>query len=142
MNVEQAQQPASTSASTPHPVCAICGKPAACLGRYEDPGPDEYACDSCCAHGNEDGHCVPLPVPVIPAPAPFDRLTQTQLEVAIELALGAKNPEIAMRRCVSIKTIDTHRGAVMRLLSLKSNVKLARLALRVGLVSLDESEDL
>ena len=48
-----------------------------------------------------------------------------------------------MRRCVSIKTIDTHRGAVMRLLALNSNVQLARLCLlRVGLVKLDESEDL
>lgn len=39
------------------PRCAICGKPATCLGRYEDPGEPEYACDDCCGHGNEDGWC-------------------------------------------------------------------------------------
>lgn len=43
------------------PVCAICGKPAACFGCYEDPsGADQYACDGCCGHGNEDGWCKPI----------------------------------------------------------------------------------
>lgn len=36
--------------------CAICGMPAACVGAYDG---DEraYACDSCCGHACEDGHC-------------------------------------------------------------------------------------
>ena len=43
------------------PKCAICGKPASCLGKYEtDDNPWQYACDTCCGHGNEDGRCVPL----------------------------------------------------------------------------------
>jgi hypothetical protein len=39
--------------------CA-CGKPASCIGAYE--GAEEYslACDACCFHGNEDGHCEQL----------------------------------------------------------------------------------
>lgn len=39
--------------------CAICGNPATCVGHYES-GDEEYdpACDDCCGHGNEDGHCV------------------------------------------------------------------------------------
>lgn len=38
--------------------CAICGKPATCVGRYEDmPEPGEPACDECCGHACEDGHC-------------------------------------------------------------------------------------
>lgn len=43
------------------PKCSRCGKPAACLGSYESPdNPYEYACDECCGHGNEDGHCEQL----------------------------------------------------------------------------------
>lgn len=39
-------------------VCATCGAPPTCVGRYEDPeNPIEPACDECCGHGCEDGHC-------------------------------------------------------------------------------------
>lgn len=41
-------------------VCDICGKPAACVGRYEDMTDNAPACDECCGHGCEDGHCEPL----------------------------------------------------------------------------------
>lgn len=42
------------------PSCEQCGeRPAFCLGRYDSPR-DAYACDECCGHGNEDGHCRPL----------------------------------------------------------------------------------
>lgn len=44
------------------PTCA-CGKPATCFGEYEGGAVDAYACDDCCAHGNEDGHCSPVPPP-------------------------------------------------------------------------------
>lgn len=38
-------------------LCEICGKPSACVGKYDA---DSYgpACDSCCGHGNEDGRCI------------------------------------------------------------------------------------
>lgn len=38
-------------------VCANCGAPATCFGSYEDELSPAYACDDCCAHGCEDGHC-------------------------------------------------------------------------------------
>lgn len=38
------------------PVCAWCGKPASCYGSYESL-PLAFACDDCCGHGCEDGHC-------------------------------------------------------------------------------------
>lgn len=44
------------------PVCANCGKPATCYGAYEDQN-HAYACDDCCGHGNEDGHCYPIKCP-------------------------------------------------------------------------------
>jgi hypothetical protein len=41
--------------------CVHCGKPATCVGRYEDmPEPGDPACDECCGHGCEDGKCEPL----------------------------------------------------------------------------------
>lgn len=40
-------------------VCANCGDRAACFGSYEDELHPAYACDNCCGHGNEDGHCEP-----------------------------------------------------------------------------------
>lgn len=50
------------------PKCVECGKPAACLGNYDQScggeagtsAEDDYACSDCCSHGNEDGHCWPL----------------------------------------------------------------------------------
>ena len=40
--------------------CAICGKRATCVGRYEDMEQFEPACDDCCGHGCEDGVCFPV----------------------------------------------------------------------------------
>jgi hypothetical protein len=45
---------------TGDPICADCGEPAACFGSYETEFHPAYACDECCAHGNEDGHCEPV----------------------------------------------------------------------------------
>jgi hypothetical protein len=43
------------------PKVCECGKPAACFGSYEDDLHSAYACDDCCGHGCEDGHCEPVP---------------------------------------------------------------------------------
>jgi hypothetical protein len=42
--------------------CAHCNeaKRAVCVGTYEGEG-TKPACNDCCAHGNEDGHCEKLP---------------------------------------------------------------------------------
>lgn len=42
------------------PQCSFCDAPAVCVGRYENATQDEYGCDECCGHGNEDGYCTPL----------------------------------------------------------------------------------
>lgn len=42
------------------PICAHCGEPATCFGSYEDSFHPSYACDECCGHGCEDGHCEPV----------------------------------------------------------------------------------
>lgn len=49
------------------PVCAMCGQPATCFGRYEAMTEDVYACDGCCGHGCEDGRCTPVAKPSEPS---------------------------------------------------------------------------
>ncbi len=41
------------------PVCSCCGDAATCFGESEG-DPPVYACDNCCGHGGEDGHCSPV----------------------------------------------------------------------------------
>lgn len=42
--------------------CYVCGAPATCYGHYEEgETPVDWACDTCCGHGNEDGWCLPAP---------------------------------------------------------------------------------
>ena len=50
-------------ASEKAPKCATCDNPATCLGRYEDMVVPDFACDECCGHGCEDGHCAQLSDP-------------------------------------------------------------------------------
>jgi DNA-binding CsgD family transcriptional regulator len=69
-------------------------------------------------------------------PSRWADLTAREAEVAEHLALGATNREIAETLGTSIKTVDSHRGAVMRKLGLRNNVELARHALREGWVTL------
>jgi len=46
-----------TAVNLAGPKVCECGRPAACFGAYEDGLSPAYACDECCGHGCEDGHC-------------------------------------------------------------------------------------
>jgi hypothetical protein len=39
------------------PICCFCSRPATCFGSYESRANWGFACDGCCGHGREDGHC-------------------------------------------------------------------------------------
>lgn len=68
-------------------------------------------------------------------------LTAREREVATMLAQGFTNREIAEQVGISIKTVDTHRGHVLKKLRLKNNAILTHLAISRGWVSvLDFSE--
>lgn len=41
------------------PACVYCGAPPACRSASEGDAP-VLACDDCCGHGGEDGHCEPV----------------------------------------------------------------------------------
>ena len=61
-------------------------------------------------------------------------LTDRQKEVLQLLAEGRSNKEIAAILCVSVKTIEFHRGQIMRALGVHSTAELTRFAVRLGLV--------
>jgi DNA-binding NarL/FixJ family response regulator len=64
------------------------------------------------------------------------RLTPRQIEVLLLLAEGHSTSEIAQRLSLSIKTIETHRMALMDRLGIHHLAGLVRFAISVGLVSL------
>ncbi len=65
------------------------------------------------------------------------KLTPRQLEVLRLVAAGHTTREIARRLKLSAKTVESHRGEVMKRLAMHDVVALVRYAVRVGLVPPD-----
>jgi DNA-binding NarL/FixJ family response regulator len=68
---------------------------------------------------------------------PLERLSPRQLEVLGLVAEGFTTRQIARRLKLSAKTIETHRGEVMKRLGIHDVVGLVRYAVRFGLVQPD-----
>ncbi len=66
---------------------------------------------------------------------PLGSLSKRELEVLCFLAGGMTNREIAQQLGISVKTIDTHRGHVLKKLRLRNNSDITRFAIRHGFVS-------
>ena len=66
----------------------------------------------------------------------LDSLSKRELEVMCFLATGMTNREIAEQLGISVKTIDTHRGHLLKKLQLRNNSDITRFAIRHGLVQL------
>ena len=64
----------------------------------------------------------------------LEKLTQRQIEVLRLMSLGHTTPEIARLLGLSAKTIETHRGEIMKRVGIHDIVGLVRYAIRVGLV--------
>jgi two-component system invasion response regulator UvrY len=67
---------------------------------------------------------------------PASALTARELQVMEMLSRGLTNREIAEHLEISIKTVDTHRGHVLKKLGLRNNSELTRFAVKHGYVSL------
>ena len=65
---------------------------------------------------------------------PLDNLSQRELQVLMMVGKGLKNKEISDQLCLSPKTISTYRHRLYYKLGAHSDVDLAQLALRYGLV--------
>lgn len=67
---------------------------------------------------------------------PASALTAREQQVMEMLGRGMTNREIAEHLEISIKTVDTHRGHVLKKLGLRNNSELTRFAVKHGYVSL------
>jgi DNA-binding NarL/FixJ family response regulator len=65
---------------------------------------------------------------------PVGILSPRELETLKFLAVGDTNREIALRLGISVKTVDTHRGHVLKKLRLRNNSDLTRFAIQHGLI--------
>jgi DNA-binding NarL/FixJ family response regulator len=65
---------------------------------------------------------------------PLPALTGREREIIQMLAEGKANKEIAGTLCISVKTVETHRAAIKRKLSITSLAQLVRYAIRNHLV--------
>ncbi len=74
--------------------------------------------------------------------SPISALTSREREVLQLLAEGNGNSQIAEQLGISVKTVETHRGAIMRKLKLNSVVELVHFAIRHGIVFAPSSADI
>ena len=70
-----------------------------------------------------------------PDASPLEQLTPRQREVLQLIAEGHTSREIAQVLGISVKTVETHRAALMDRLDIHDVAGLVRYAIRVGLVS-------
>jgi DNA-binding NarL/FixJ family response regulator len=66
---------------------------------------------------------------------PLQKLTPRQIEVLRLVAEGRRTRDIASELKLSVKTVESHRGEVMKRLGIHDVVSLVRYASRVGLIS-------
>jgi len=66
---------------------------------------------------------------------PLHKLTERQVQVLTMVAEGHRTRDIARQLSLSVKTVESHRGEIMKRLKMHDVVSLVRYAMRVGLVS-------
>lgn len=67
--------------------------------------------------------------------APFDKLSQRELQVMLMIVQGKKAQEISDQLCLSPKTVSTYRHRIHEKLGVQTDVDLAHLAVRHGMIS-------
>jgi len=66
--------------------------------------------------------------------SPLESLSERELQIMIMITNGQKAAEIADILCISPKTVNSYRYRIFAKLTINTDVELARLALRLGLV--------
>jgi len=67
--------------------------------------------------------------------APASALTRREFQVMELLARGMTNREIAEQLQIGVKTVDTHRGHLLKKLALRNNSELTRFAVKHGYIT-------
>jgi two-component system response regulator NreC len=70
--------------------------------------------------------------------SPYGRLSTREIEVMKLIAEGCTNNAIAQAMHISAKTVEKHRGSLMAKLEVHDTAALVRLALKHGLIFIDE----
>jgi len=73
-----------------------------------------------------------------PTGAPFQTLSSRELQVMMMIVQGQKNQDVADALCLSPKTISTYRQRLYEKLGVENDVELTRLAIRHGLIPLED----
>jgi len=68
-------------------------------------------------------------------------LTPRQREVLTLIAEGHSTKDIARTLNISVKTVETHRAQLMDRLDIHDIASLVRYAIKMGLVSIEETHD-
>ena len=68
----------------------------------------------------------------------LEALTERELDVLRQVAHGRSNKEIALNLSIAEKTVKTHVGSILNKLGAASRTQAALIAVRSGLVNLDE----
>lgn len=64
-----------------------------------------------------------------------EKLSKREFQVMCYLADGMTNREVARELGISVKTVDTHRGHVLKKLRLRNNSDITRFAIRHGFIA-------
>ncbi len=66
--------------------------------------------------------------------SPLDVLSERELQIMLMITQGQKTKQISDKLCLSIKTINSYRYRIFEKLSIKSDVELTLLAMRLGIL--------
>lgn len=69
---------------------------------------------------------------------PYDLLTEREQQVFRLVVQGKSSQQIGDVLCISIRTVEKHRAAVLHKLGVKDSVGLMRCAMRLGVLSADD----
>lgn len=75
----------------------------------------------------------------VQAPESPEKLTERETEVLRLLALGRANKELSLELGISEKTVKTHVSSILAKLNVPSRTQAALHAVRIGLVSIEET---
>lgn len=73
--------------------------------------------------------------------SPFELLSERELQVMMMITRGEKVQEISEKLCVSPKTINSYRYRIYEKLSIDSDVELTHLAIRHGVLDMENMEN-
>lgn len=95
-----------------------------------------------CIFRSDLSRLLPAIALALEARTPLRRLSRRQREVLQLLAMSCSTREIAARLRLSVKTVETHRAAVMKRLGIHELANLVRYSLSVGLIEREQPRDL